>query len=534
MAEEPTFTGTVVCSVSPEQRALDGLEIVYSRVAGENAGNYTISASARTPNPDYEIMCITSTMTIHRAVVTIIVDDASKQYGQSDPSFTGTATCPTASVDVLSISYYRTNTGTEAVGVYEGVISATYTPNGNYEISIIAGTFTILMETETVYYIILDGRGGGDTYTDFETVSLGTPFTTKTVTPNSGYSFCEWYRVVYNGNTIVSLIHVTYSSSLESEQITAGTYMAMFSEGDTITFNSNGGSGSMTDQTITDRSGTLNANAYTKNGYVFAGWSDSANGDVIYNDRVPLANLELSTNSAQNVLYAVWKPVTYTSDLRWNAGGHTFSSGRSFIRTDNTGTYALVNGTDSATISVSWLGALSDEQGMGLRVILDNGTIDFDSECIDTFANTGKDVTISIVPVNAHGENGTFDVKDGDDPLVMYSITASYINNEGARTYIHDLVGEASVTLENPGGDSVIYVGENGAQPSDINAGLDTISFTTDHFSLYGVVDTMDALSSSAEYAEYGDDNNVTSVVLATILASLPLILGSFVLRRRL
>ena len=133
-----------------------------------------------------------------------------------------------------------------------------------------------------------------------------------------------------------------------------------------------------------------------------------------------------------------------------------------------------------------------------------------------------------------HGENGTFDVKDGDDPLVMYSITASYINNEGARTYIHDLVGEASVTLENPGGDSVIYVGENGAQPSDINAGLDTISFTTDHFSLYGVVDTMDALSSSAEYAEYGDDNNVTSVVLATILASLPLILGSFVLRRRL
>lgn len=532
VAEDPTFTGTVVCDVSQQQMALDGFSIVYTRIAGENAGNYTISASANTPNADYEITCYTSFMTIRPAEVTIEMDDASKNYGASDPAFNGTITCSTASVDVLSISFYRTNAGVNDPGVYVGVITATYTPNGNYEVTIVPATFTIYAHSDTVKYIILDGGGGGATTEDSESVPAGTPFTTKVATPNENYSFSGWFRVIYSGDTIISLIHITDSKTLDSEVITAGTYMAMFSEGDAITFNGNGGTGSMSSQEFDERSGTLSANTYSKSGYVFAGWSTAtSDGNVVYNDREPLANLVLSTNGGQNVLYAVWKPVTYTSDLIWNAGGHTFTSGGSFIRTDNTGTYALVNGTDSATISASWLDALSDEQGMGLRVILNNGTIDFDSECIDTFADTGKDVTISIVPVNSHGDNGTFDVKDGDDLLVMYSITASYINNVGVRTYIHDLVGEASVTLENPGGDSVIYVGDNGDQPSDIDAGLDTISFTTDHFSLYGVVDTMDA-SILAEYAEY-DDNNEITIVLAVALASLSMILGSIILRRR-
>ena len=51
-----------------------------------------------------------------------------------------------------------------------------------------------------------------------------------------------------------------------------------------ITFNANGGSGEMANQTI-DGSGTLSANIFTRDGYIFAGWSQSPDGKVVYTDQ---------------------------------------------------------------------------------------------------------------------------------------------------------------------------------------------------------------------------------------------------------
>ena len=319
VAEDPALTGTVECDVSQQQMTLDDFEVVYSRIAGEDAGNYLISASARTPNSDYEITCHTNTMRILPAVVTIVMHDASKGYGEADPSFEATVTCTTASVDVLSISYYRTNAGTEEIGVYEGVISATYTPNGNYDVRITAGTFTI-DAAQTVTFIILDGRGGGETYEEGQSAGQGGQFASKTVTANSGYAFREWVRAVYDGNTVIALIHITYSNTLDSADISAGeTYIAMFTTGDGIVFNANGGTGSMEMQEFGDSSGTLTENSFEKDGYVFLGWSLTFDGPVKYTDRAPLFRMSgLSTTDNQNVLYAVWAPYTYTSAIDWN------------------------------------------------------------------------------------------------------------------------------------------------------------------------------------------------------------------------
>lgn len=74
-----------------------------------------------------------------------------------------------------------------------------------------------------------------------------------------------------------------------------------------IKFNANGGSGTMDDQHIgTDNTVTLSACTFTApEGYYFAGWSSSSDGEVKYND---CANITSNGTSVIN-LYAVWKPI---------------------------------------------------------------------------------------------------------------------------------------------------------------------------------------------------------------------------------
>ena len=74
--------------------------------------------------------------------VTIKVNDASKAQGQKDPTFTGTVEGLVASGDLGKIRYVRTNSA-EDVGVYEGVLSATYVRNPDYDVTVREGDFTI-------------------------------------------------------------------------------------------------------------------------------------------------------------------------------------------------------------------------------------------------------------------------------------------------------------------------------------------------------------------------------------------------------
>lgn len=69
----------------------------------------------------------------------------------------------------------------------------------------------------------------------------------------------------------------------------------------TITFNANGGAGTIA--SITEVSGTeitLPENTLTKEGYIFAGWATSADGDVSYSDKAKITVTEDIT------LYAKW------------------------------------------------------------------------------------------------------------------------------------------------------------------------------------------------------------------------------------
>lgn len=92
----------------------------------------------------------------------------------------------------------------------------------------------------------------------------------------------------------------------------------------TIAFNANGGSGSMSNQGFTyDAAQALTSNAFTKTGYNFAGWAESAGGSVVYTNGQSVSNLS-STQGATVTLFAKWTPKqsALTLDQQTSATGY--------------------------------------------------------------------------------------------------------------------------------------------------------------------------------------------------------------------
>lgn len=67
-----------------------------------------------------------------------------------------------------------------------------------------------------------------------------------------------------------------------------------------VTFDANGGTGTMADQT-SSYARDLNSASFTKTGYTFVGWATSQNGSVVYDDES-----EYSFNS-DTTLFAIWE-----------------------------------------------------------------------------------------------------------------------------------------------------------------------------------------------------------------------------------
>ena len=107
-----------------------------------------------------------------------------------------------------------------------------------------------------------------------------------------GYTFGGW-----NIGTVEITTAGAEFNAKEQGIWTANTY--------NVEFNSNGGEGTMAAQLFTyDEAQTLSPNAFTRNGHVFLGWSDKADGSVIYNDQAEVKNL-LAGGTV--TLYAQWE-----------------------------------------------------------------------------------------------------------------------------------------------------------------------------------------------------------------------------------
>ena len=117
-----------------------------------------------------------------------------------------------------------------------------------------------------------------------------------------------------NGNTYtVNNSDVTFTAEL-----VYNSYTVHFDK------NHTDATGSMSNQDFTyGTAQNLNANAFSRTGYTFAGWATSDNGAVVYADKASVSNLT-ATNGGTVTLYAKWTANTYS--VQFNGNGNTGGS----------------------------------------------------------------------------------------------------------------------------------------------------------------------------------------------------------------
>ena len=121
-------------------------------------------------------------------------------------------------------------------------------------------------------------------------------------------------------------------------------YPQWIAEQYTITYNSNGGTGTMAD-TKTSYGGTttISKNTFTKTGYVFAGWTTKSDGTddgygwTNWTGTWTYTNGQFGITSNKLTLYARWTPATYKISL--NGNGATTAGTPSIYEKYNTGIY---------------------------------------------------------------------------------------------------------------------------------------------------------------------------------------------------
>lgn len=143
----------------------------------------------------------------------------------------------------------------------------------------------------------------------------------------------------------------------------------------TIHFEKNGGQGTMNDQTVNEFEPTaLQDNTFTREGYVFEGWSTAADGSGdFYADGATVTLLEDLT------LYAQWDPLFNISLVQPNHGSISASASQAFAETE----IILTVTVDPCYAFTQWL--VTDAQGNAVTVTENQ------------FEMPASDVTVSAV-----------------------------------------------------------------------------------------------------------------------------------------
>lgn len=189
--------------------------------------------------------------------------------------------------------------------------------------TITAFNVTVAAATFSITYSNPNGSGGS-----FSETGLTAPASTTMPNPGSrtGYTFYGWQDsssgLYYQQGTTVSSIN---SARTFTAVWTVQTY--------TVSYNANGGTGTMSDTTWTypTTSGTVSANGFSRTGYSFAGYNTASNGTGTW-------YYGGNTISSSATLYAQWTANTGT--VYYNGNGNDGGS-----TANTTWTYPSTSGT---------------------------------------------------------------------------------------------------------------------------------------------------------------------------------------------
>ncbi|MBQ6018876.1 MAG: InlB B-repeat-containing protein, partial [Clostridia bacterium] len=151
---------------------------------------------------------------------------------------------------------------------------------------------------------------------------------------------------------------IVYTDKQEVNELTAtdggvvDLYAVWQGNAYTVKFNANGGEGAMADEAyVYGETKALTANTFTRTGYLFSGWAETASGAKVYDDAQLVSNLAEDHGVTVN-LYAVWTPIEYT--VVYHANNGTDATLEQIFTYDRTATMTLNTFTKTGYTFVKW------------------------------------------------------------------------------------------------------------------------------------------------------------------------------------
>jgi hypothetical protein len=179
------------------------------------------------------------------------------------------------------------------------------------------GTFTLYAKWRTVPTYSVSYRHGENGVGSRQTVSKSesVPLVLRgAIFKRNGYEQTGWTTV--DGGAKEYDLGATYS-----DDASVTLYPSWVANTYTVKFDSNGGTGTMSDLAMTyDVAVSLPENAFAKSGSRFAGWAKTASGSVTYGNCASVKNLT-TVNDGTVVLYAKWLTGSSGSSAGSGSGG---------------------------------------------------------------------------------------------------------------------------------------------------------------------------------------------------------------------
>ena len=159
------------------------------------------------------------------------------------------------------------------------------------------------------FTVTFNPNGGTGSMAD-QTADLPTALTANSFT-RPGYTFAGW-NTAMNGTGTAYADGATFPFSADTTLYAQWTLIPV---PHTVTFNPNGGSGTMSNQSSATPV-ALNANSYTRTGYTFAGWNTAANGSG-----TSFADGAVFPFGADTTLYAQWQLIVTSHTVAFHGNG---------------------------------------------------------------------------------------------------------------------------------------------------------------------------------------------------------------------
>ncbi len=164
--------------------------------------------------------------------------------------------------------------------------------------------------TANTYTVTFDANGGGTPTPATKVVTFGSAYGTLATTSRTGYTFVGWFTAASGGTqvTVATVVSNASNHTLYAQWTTLPTH--------TVTFNSNGGTGTMSTQVANVPTALTLQHLHT-DGLLLRWLEHTANGTG-----TAYANGATYSFAADITLYAQWTANTYTVTFDANGGGH--------------------------------------------------------------------------------------------------------------------------------------------------------------------------------------------------------------------